>query len=629
MTGTAATRGTMSELARGSIQTEPEVAGDPWQPGTWVWVGDDDDGRWFGCILERGSNYVYVESPHTRGSQSWYTQRVHADDLDCLEIVSDPDAVIEGRVAHYQAEVRRLMNEAKLLCESLGLSGRMLPENTMAIVPASKTGPKRYRNALVKAQEKTLPAIFKAVDGAHAELARWMSARLLPMQGDLSRAKTSMDSIKDRVFAIELYAGLVETVKQVRRGKPAGMADKLHIMQRRHYMDEECLVDYQHGGMEFADIKAFDRWVSTDPQLSRIFPFPRCLVAFQVRRHTKCREWDGTLAGAFIRIGLERADKLTFLYIRNGNRLYRLNTEVEFGGTLFPDRDEWSPGTPMRAKMFAGEVRHLITEADYQERVAAEKARERKERAWAKRHPGKSWIDNPHRSWMNELRDFEPYSPESVYYDDIRRHVDAEVTAYNRIAVIVQGLFDRSTVLHPHPPVRLFAENGMDAVVLVRDSDHALYPSAAPPDFAVYRARLNASLAKGSYAVGQEDYWLRVEAQRECARRDRDWRDESDYRPTRFRPHGNPGPGKVAQVANWRPRKRTATFRWERESQRYRGDPVPCRLVVPEQELLHVNAYAPGDFRQFYLDPRTRADYLQWADLLLTAEEWCANGQGG
>jgi hypothetical protein len=37
-----------------------------------------------------------------------------------------------------------------------------------------------------------------------------------------------------------------------------------------------------------------------------------------------------------------------------------------------------------------------------------------------------------------------------------------------------------------------------------------------------------------------------------------------------------------------------------------------------------VSAYKPGDFRQFFEDPRTRQEYLKWAPLMLTAEDYYA-----
>jgi len=40
-----------------------------------------------------------------------------------------------------------------------------------------------------------------------------------------------------------------------------------------------------------------------------------------------------------------------------------------------------------------------------------------------------------------------------------------------------------------------------------------------------------------------------------------------------------------------------------------------------------VSAYKPGDFRTFFADPRTRAEYLRWAPLLLEAEEYHAGNR--
>ena len=43
---------------------------------------------------------------------------------------------------------------------------------------------------------------------------------------------------------------------------------------------------------------------------------------------------------------------------------------------------------------------------------------------------------------------------------------------------------------------------------------------------------------------------------------------------------------------------------------------------MPLSELLNVDAYQVGDFKQFFDDPRTREDYFHWAFLLLTAEDY-------
>ncbi len=52
--------------------------------------------------------------------------------------------------------------------------------------------------------------------------------------------------------------------------------------------------------------------------------------------------------------------------------------------------------------------------------------------------------------------------------------------------------------------------------------------------------------------------------------------------------------------------------------------PIQTGVTVPASELFNVDAYKPGDFKQFYVDPRTRAGYLQWVEMLLAAEEYHA-----
>jgi hypothetical protein len=44
--------------------------------------------------------------------------------------------------------------------------------------------------------------------------------------------------------------------------------------------------------------------------------------------------------------------------------------------------------------------------------------------------------------------------------------------------------------------------------------------------------------------------------------------------------------------------------------------------ICPASVLTCVDAYTPGDFHMFFDDPRTRADYLQWAPILLACEDW-------
>lgn len=220
---------------------------------------------------------------------------------------------------------------------------------------------------------------------------------------------------------------------------------------------------------------------------------------------------------------------------------------------------------------------------------------------------------------------WKPFDRTNVHYDEVMEVLNAKVKEYNRVAVIIQGLFDRSEILHPHPPVQTWRpESFSRSVRLVFDSSRVLH-DGEKPDFEAFRAKLNASMGPGSVVVGQERYWMAREADRENARRDRTYRaGASSHRYEFYKPDGNPGPGRIAMIEEWKPRARVAVFSWEREARRWGRPPILQTLTVPAAEMFNISAYKAGDFKQFFADPRTREEYLKWAPLLLTAEDFLA-----
>lgn len=623
--------------------------------GQWYWVLDGDEkgsdsARWLACVMEVGSNYLKLQEP-TENSGHRHI-RVHLDDFwKMLERVDNPDEVIGGLIARHTAEASAILGEIKAITARLGVSthaklgSNATDDGSRALaVLSGQMDVKAYQQALTVAQKETLPELFKRAKAANAQVLRWMSARALPMEAAAEGMTGAIGDIKDRLFNVSLYAGLTEEVIKVADGAPADFGEKLHVMQLKQFMDEECLANYQHGGMEFRDIGQFDAWLSKPENRDRVLPFPRCLVAMQVRRKEKERRSD-SLSSALVNIRLGEMDKLTFLYIRNGEQLYCLQCDLEFGELLFPARGAFNPTEPMMACVDSyGTVKDIITRADYESRLEKRRVRQRQHEEWLQNNPKPEghvgpwdWDSPYYHRGNDELEEWYgkwyPFDPSSVYYDDIVAHVAAEVKQYNRIATIIQGLFDRSEVLHPHPPVRTWTPDGFAAAIeLVYDGSDVLHNGDAP-DFEAYRRQLNATLGTGSITIGQDDYWAEREAEKETERRRGDWRltESERYRELRrFRPIGNPGPGKVAAVEKWLPNRGEAVFTWTRQRQRdgglysgkRYGDPLPCKVTVPASRLFNVSAYTPGDYKRFFADRRTRALYLKWADVMLTAEEF-------
>lgn len=612
--------------------------------GQWYWVkGDnhrdkDDGAEWFMCVMYIGSNYVKLETPRAR---HWgRSERVHIDDFfDQCRFEPNPESVIRRKVLKYQQETQQHLLEVKNTTERLGLQNQTsLPnpqaDNSRALaVVSSQDNIKQYKKDLVKAKEKTLPELFKKIEESNEQLCRWMTAETMPMLASMGDTRETISSVEDRIFNVELYSGLTEEVVQCKEGEPAPIDTKLHIMQRKLFMDEECLLGYRTGGMEFKNIKQFDKWLCQKDNLERILPFPRCITAMQVRRSEKERDGGGSLQTTLINLELRQTDGYTFLFIRNGDSVYRMNCGIEFDELIFPDAAMFDMGQPMMVRCrYEGRVDEMITLGNYQERRKILASQIRASRKWQRENPGSHWIANPHRHSSfsrSELREFAPFDQTNVYYDDALADVSERIKKYNRIALIIQGLFDRSTVLHPHAPVRTWDSTSFDEnIKLVYDGAMVLTHGEAP-DFEEYRERCNESIDEDSILVGQELYWELKEAEKECNRLDNNWRSRhTDYRPKKFRPQGNPGPGYLAKPASWSSRSKHATFRWKRwrlvESWRHDDHFINTTIAVPISALFNVSAYKPGDFKKFYQDTRTRAKYLKWAPMLLAAEEYYA-----
>jgi hypothetical protein len=631
---------------------------------------DEPGKRWLACVVHVGSNYAKLEGVYL-------SNRIGLDEFHkkCTREL-DPQAYVRRRVGAAQQSVRGLLDEIQRITALLGVAPReklaeTSHEGATALAVAHGTADiESHKTALVKAKEKTLPDLFKKVEEQHGMMATWMKADLIPAKADLARMKTSIERIDDRIHTVELYAGLEETLELVRKGKPGANDAKVHVMQRMAFMDEECLANYEAGGMTFKGIQAFDKWLARDDNFRRLLPHERTIIAFRVRRNERSYDGPNDIA-TFVRFVMEKdCDKWTFLYIRNGQQLWRIHTSIEFDEELFPDQkansllgdsELWISGT----KYITSHDRDGLI-AKFKEETAEHEAALRKfkidhaaweivEKTFAKERKAftdagndMSVLDGDRRAAFKKHRDAEPrtpwghiddgwkhykkISPDHLFYDDAMKHVARIAFEHNRIATIIQGLLDRSKCLQPHPPWRIWTPEGfMSGIELVYDAARVI-SSGDVIDFERYRAQLNRSLKVGSVVCGQQKAWKTWMA----AEYDRKYGWRRHQNEWYFRADENPGPGRVAVVT--RLTSKGASFRWLKRGERARWVPadrpgyrrrnydyqVKTSWTCPIDELFNVSAYTPGDFHLFYDDPRTRMDYLEWAPFLLTAEDFHA-----
>jgi hypothetical protein len=640
--------------------------------GSWWWVKGtghkpseyDEPGRkYLACVVEVGSNYAKVKGVT-------FSNRLSLDEFhDLCKPERDPGAYIDRKVGFRKSRVRKLMAEIQRICHLLGVPlrdvlapGAEAPATQALAIVHGTADVKAYQKSLIKAKDKTLPELFAKIKEEHEVMAKWMSAELIPMDAELTAVKEVRGVIADKIHTVELYAGLQEQLVQVREGAPASIETRVHLMQRRHYMDEECLARYEAGGMRFEDIKDFDKWIARDENFTRLLPHDRTIVAFRVRHYDR-REEGGDIA-SFIALWHENQDnKRTYLYIRNGRQLWRMSTAISFDENLFPRREDsdllgdddlWIKASEYDLEHGSG----IITGRQRAAKIADRRSRRafvaqalwqwhragKPEEHWlytaiAHEHEQWNWKPGevhaqtgaPYGTWRHDrlhadpVGDYTLLTPTNIYYDDAMKRIQRAAFEHNRIAVIVQGLLDRSTCLHPHAPWRIWTPEGFAAgIELVYDVSLGITPGDAP-NFEEYRAQLNRSIRAGCYTIGQSGAWASYMAKRYGQK----WRDYIRY--------DNKGPGRIARVTRVK-RDGSCEFKWTRSRSKAKWirnpkrpgymmavyPPIDTGWVCPAEHLTCVDAYTPGDYRLFFDDPRTRANYLRWAPILLAAEDWHA-----
>ena len=347
----------------------------------------------------------------------------------------DPHASADPQRA--LALARDAAEQAKQVAAAHDPSTALVPTGADAAV-AVKSQMARTHTEISRARKQAmakLDAARAAIKAQQAELDR--AARAL--EAELAPLQEKLALMQEGIWTMNLYLGRDEEIVQLAAGAPAPVGTPIHVRQQVLAMDEESAINAEGGGIDFRNVEAFDAWVTASAEnLEQVLPETRGVVAIVPRRS------DVDYKDAYLNAVWNEANKHAYWLIRNGENLYRMDMPFETGPRLVPARNEFT-------SMFVDRFTKSPLQPGTSEWLRAEKAAGARE-----------------------------------------RH-------FMRVALILQGLIDRTHVFHPLPRegVSLLSPQDYDDgyVVLIADDEHLL--TTGRVGFYQWLSGLNAQLRTG------------------------------------------------------------------------------------------------------------------------------------
>ena len=275
---------------------------------------------------------------------------------------------------------------------------------------------------------------------------------------EMAKRKQELENIKKQMYAvvaefqkkierimrvittIELYLGIEEEIFCIQEGQKAPADTPITFRQAVLYMDEE-IGHYEDGGLDFSNVEWFDKWLA-DGNYKSCFPEEKGIVVFRPRR--KDKDYSGY--DPILKERYNSWNRVTYLLIRNGECLHRVYTnKIRIQPTLFPMRNE--------LQELMKEMQELMSKGD--------------------------------NSWSSDERKKDEI--EDIQYQ------------YRKRAVLMQGLIDRTELLHPlpAPKVNIFNLDELgDKVRFIYDAEAAL--GQGKLTFWDWHKKLNESIQHGS-----------------------------------------------------------------------------------------------------------------------------------
>jgi len=389
---------------------------------------------------------------------------------------------------------------------------------------------------------------------------------IIAEQTSLMRAKAAemskmLSKVEKAIWTINLYLGKNEEIVQINSGEPASTSEPITIRQKVLFMDEECALNPRKDGLDVENIEQFDSWLLEDAtNLQQVLPEQKGIVALHIKRH------DNKKYDPFDNRKIANTE-WTYFLIRNGENLYRVYIDIVVGSTILPNSSEYD---------------------EYFE------------------------IGNT----------LERHRPGTDKYMKAMEKAEKAQQHYMRVALVLQGLMDRTEIFKPMPVERIDISNPKDSIEYMRyiyDDDKVL--GDGRPKFKEWQREINKQIDVGHRIIGVFDYNASLR--------------KSDYRESRIYPENAcyPDSNVLYTIESVKPctaEKNKYVFRYARTDdlvyRRYGRSHVPtvracCYIYRSDTFIIDFDAITEEEI-VYYLNSRlSRTEYREMIPILKTCAE--------
>lgn len=470
-----------------------------------------------------------------------------------------PAARQTGSAQDPAAEIAQLTAELTQLgaeAQRLGAATEPEADPGSALVPAAGQQAVEAKASMVR-QLTRLQRLQEDINRRKGRLRELMEAQMQAAYLALEPLRAQAARMQEGIEAITLYLGIEEGIETLREGEPAAADTPVVLRQMVLSADQECMVAAESGGLDVEGLDDFFAWLLADERnLDQILPESKGIVALVPSRTERRYSGDPWFNAA-----MKEANAATFFLVRNGERLYTVFNELKLQQRLFPAADEF-------ANLFRD-------------------------------HRGR------------------PLEPGSLQWKKAEEEADATRRQYMKVGLLLQGLVDRTTILHPHPEegLTLLDQDAIDAgrVVLIPDAEDSYALGDGSEQFVDWQKRVNSQLRPGMRVIVA----TRSEAFRQLAY------GRDDYRRGHSRLHpataDAPSPGTVYTIEQRRP-DGGLVIRYERPDEVWTDRGLrparvraSCTVRAEDSFVLAYDAAEPDLLRAFL---RNRVDRVHYLDMV-------------